>query len=47
MRLAAVVALVSVSSAASNSTKHEVDITLDVRAVTFHRCFFNSSGLRN
>ena len=46
LRLAAVASLVSVS-AASNSTAHEVSITVDGKAVPFHRCFINSSSLRN
>ena len=45
LRLAAVASLVSVS-AASNSTAHEVSITVDGKAVPFHRCFINSSSLR-
>jgi len=41
-----VASLVSVS-AASHSTAREVSITVDGKAVPFHRCFINSSSLRN
>ena len=46
LRFAAVAALVSVS-AASNSTAHEVNITVDGEAVPFHWCFITGASLRN
>jgi len=46
LRLAAVASLISVS-AASNSTAHEVSITVDRKAVPFYRSFITSSSLRN